>query len=362
MEELDYLITEEEKKEFCEFFVKYVKNYVENIDKKELNEWLNEIFTQETTNKSFEEIGKLTEQSINDISKLYDEYERMNEYLNLGFTYSDYFANKFLNEIEINKKEKEILKEWNIEISQIEKNYEYQLLNDKKIIDYEFNFEENMMTKEILKSIGEKSLNNIFLSMILFVSQDVHEKIMNDKNIENEEILKNAINVGKNTGLTTAVYGILIMAVEKGLIRGAFQNKNILSATAFSVVESVRILSEIGKNEISEEKGWEELQGVIISFFTTITVTSYNIGANFVPLVFGALGVQPVTVIAVGIVNTVLGTVGSDVLKNTLQGIEVIKRGVLSRIADKAKIQYERITNSAPVNFVKNTVSNFFRR
>jgi hypothetical protein len=218
---------------------------------------------------------------------------------------------------------------------------------DKNALD--LNFKNDVPIQEVLKRVGKKAYKNALIAMLLAFVLLLGKKIFTKEKVTWREIIESSIKAGGNSGVATAIYGALLTASKKGLLKGIFANNNFISAIAFSTVEIVSILYKIGSGEIELKQGLDN----IAEIFTVSLVIANGItmagGAGIVPILAEMLGsgafATGVSQLIIGIIITIVGTILGKFIYNGVKIAITEKIKKAKKIINVVTTKVEQGTN-----------------
>ena len=173
------------------------------------------------------------------------------------------------------------------------------------------------------------------------VGRDLAQKVLNGEEIDGDEVIKKAVDVGVDEGVKVAVAGAVRVAGEKGLIPQIQQLKggsgNVCANVAFVAIENVKVAKQVADGKLTVHEGLE-----VMAQTTGACVAGIAVAAKGGAIVGSALGsvIGPWGTAIGGFVGNTLGYVaGSTIGGVVMQGAKALydgARNVVKNVASAA--------------------------
>ncbi len=190
------------------------------------------------------------------------------------------------------------------------------------------------------------------------VGRDLAQKVLNGEEIDGDEVIKKAVDVGVDEGVKVAVAGAVRVAGEKGLIPQIQQLKggsgNVCANVAFVAIENVKVAKQVADGKLTVHEGLE-----VMAQTTGACVAGIAVAAKGGAIVGSALGsvIGPWGTAIGGFVGNAAGYIaGSTIGGAVMQGAKALydgARNIVKNVASAAKSMA-----SAAVNYVENKIDN----
>lgn len=178
-------------------------------------------------------------------------------------------------------------------------------------------------TRDLALHLGKEIAFSAASGAAIGAGFGVAKKILSGEEIQADEVLADALKAGADEGLKTAVAAALKVAAESNYIPALAKISARIPNLACNAVETIKIIGDYLRGEISGEEAVERLLWLAASGYVFELVTgglsAAGLGATiltFVPVIFSPLGVAVVvaSAIAVGVMafgDTLLDCAGS---------------------------------------------------
>ena len=190
-------------------------------------------------------------------------------------------------------------------------------------------------------SIGRQACYAGVQNAAVAVGRDLAQKVLNGEEIDGDEVIKKAVDVGVDEGVKVAVAGAVRVAGEKGLIPQIQQLKggsgNVCANVAFVAIENVKVAKQVADGKLTVHEGLE-----VMAQTTGACVAGIAVAAKGGAIVGSALGsvIGPWGTAIGGFVGNTLGYVaGSTIGGVVMQGAKALydgARNVVKNVASAA--------------------------
>lgn len=212
--------------------------------------------------------------------------------------------------------------------------------------------------KKLTKAIGQKAMFSGLTSAGITAGFDIANRIATGEEIEADEVMRNALLAGADTGANVAISGAIKAASEKGLIKIIPQGTpaGVIANVVYVGIENAKVLAKVFSGELTLKEGLDKMGEVTAS--TTLGVITAGIGwAKGMAIGAVALSWLPIAGPIIGgfIGGTVTYIAGSEIGK----GVYNVAKKITNTAVKVTKAIVE--TGVTVVKKVVNTVSNVAR-
>lgn len=190
-------------------------------------------------------------------------------------------------------------------------------------------------------SIGRQACYAGVQNAAVAVGRDLAQKVLNGEEIDGDEVIKKAVDVGVDEGVKVAVAGAVRVAGEKGLIPQIQQLKggsgNVCANVAFVAIENVKVAKQVADGKLTVHEGLE-----VMAQTTGACVAGIAVAAKGGAIVGSALGsvIGPWGTAIGGFVGNAAGYIaGSTIGGVVMQGAKALydgARNVVKNVANAA--------------------------
>ena len=185
-------------------------------------------------------------------------------------------------------------------------------------------------------NIGKQACHAGVQTAAATAGRDIAQKVLNGEDIDGDEVVKKAVDVGVDEGVKVAVAGAIKVAGEKGLIPQIQQLKggsgNVCANVAFVAIENVKVAKQVADGKLTVHEGLE-----VMAQTTGACVAGIAVAAKGGAIVGSALGslVGPAGTAIGGFVGNTLGYIaGSTIGGAVMQGAKALYDGARSVVKD----------------------------
>ena len=193
--------------------------------------------------------------------------------------------------------------------------------------------------KELTVNIGKQAGNAGIQAALLATGIGIVTKAVKGEQIEADEVVKNALTVGSDSGVKAAAGGALKVASEKGILKilPPGTPAGTIAKIACVGIEDVKILWKVAKGELTMTEAMEQMGRTSISMYAGLSGAAIGAGIGA-----AALSIIPIIgPIVGGIIGGIAGyTAGSKVGEKVFDGAKkVFHKGVelVTKGAEKLK-------------------------
>ena len=190
--------------------------------------------------------------------------------------------------------------------------------------------------KNTALSIGRQACYAGVQNAAVAVGRDLAQKVINGEEIEGDEVVKKAVEVGVDEGVKVAVAGAVRVAGEKGLIPQIQQLKggsgNVCANVAFVAIENIKVAKQVADGRLTVHEGLEAMAQT-----TGACVAGIAVAAKGGAIVGSALGsvIGPAGTAIGGFLGNAAGYVaGSTIGGAVMQGAKELYDGARSVVKD----------------------------
>lgn len=208
--------------------------------------------------------------------------------------------------------------------------------------------------KNTALSIGRQACYAGVQNAAVAVGRDLAQKVINGEEIEGDEVVKKAVEVGVDEGVKVAVAGAVRVAGEKGLIPQIQQLKggsgNVCANVAFVAIENIKVAKQVADGRLTVHEGLE-----VMAQTTGACVAGIAVAAKGGAIVGSALGslVGPAGTAIGGFFGNAVGymagsTIGGAVMqgaKALYDGARSVVKNVVNAAADFAESVVNTVTS-----------------
>ena len=235
------------------------------------------------------------------------------------------------------------------------KDIQKDLQNGNKKVDI-FNFKKDVNTISISKQIGKQVMLNGTMGLGVGMAANIGTKIIQGKEVEEEEVIEAGIKTGASMGMATAVAGGIRVAVEKKVIPTVFSKmltNNTIGAIAASSMDIIGTAFKLGSGELTLGKAVKDVGNSLSAGYGAIISSGIGFSGGMALATTIGLGtIGTVGTILTGglalVAGAVCGVIGSNIALKIANGLGKITETVVDKAVDIVK---------SGVNKVKNTVS-----
>ena len=187
-------------------------------------------------------------------------------------------------------------------------------------------------------SIGRQACYAGVQNAAVAVGRDLAQKVLNGEEIDGDEVIKKAVDVGVDEGVKVAVAGAVRVAGEKGLIPQIQQLKggsgNVCANVAFVAIENVKVAKQVADGKLTVHEGLE-----VMAQTTGACVAGIAVAAKGGAIVGSALGsvIGPWGTAIGGFVGNAAGYIaGSTIGGVVMQGAKALYDGARNVVKNVA--------------------------
>lgn len=187
-------------------------------------------------------------------------------------------------------------------------------------------------------SIGRQACYAGVQNAAVAVGRDLAQKVLNGEEIDGDEVIKKAVDVGVDEGVKVAVAGAVRVAGEKGLIPQIQQLKggsgNVCANVAFVAIENVKVAKQVADGKLTVHEGLE-----VMAQTTGACVAGIAVAAKGGAIVGSALGsvIGPWGTAIGGFVGNAAGYIaGSTIGGAVMQGAKELYNTACDIVKDVA--------------------------
>ena len=356
-------ITAKEVNQFAPILQSFMQSYANKPDDVKIEDWLTAELQNHLADKSAEEIQSITADIVQGVDSFTNNLQALNEACDNGTTKEIWFADQLKLAYENGDVDTQTFGQhlFQMQLSLFNSNksiIEAMQTKDGTVVAQPYEYED--INKIQVDKLGISNLSQLIakqssLSGVANATLDygINLALSADhvKQIENAEIVYNALTSGKDEDIKKAASAALVVAQEKGIVPPLpdnipqyLQTRTLAGITSLGI-ENTKIFSSFAGGSISSLKALECLSRNTISLFASISCE--KIGATVGASLFSF----------VPVVGTTIGAIAGGLVGRMVDNkiAQTVKKGV-EKIASTAKAVVKTAWNTV-TSTVKSAVS-----